>query len=361
MMNDDNFDRPERKERRGIFFPLLLLSAGILLLLSNFGYLPGGFWAFITLYWPVLLILAGLDGLIKGEGVTGSVLFAGFGAVLLAGNLGYISITTWDLISKAWPLILIGIGLDIIIGRRTLGRVLLGLGLAVVLVLGLFWVSNFSGQRGVQVQEFNQKYQNDSNLIFNIQRTAGSVKVSGGAPADSLIQGKIYLLRNERMEPVVERSPSETLVEIKNDASAFPGTSKPTENSAWVFAINEEPELGLSSKVIMGENQIDTRGLNLDQLKVETTMGRSVIYLSDIPDTDIQINGAMGEIVLFIPRELAVRVHANKAIGSLSTPKDYIRDGNTAVSPAFETGKPVVEVKANLPIGAIRLVEYSPQ
>lgn len=359
-MNDDNFDRPQRRERRGIFFPLLLLTAGILLLLSNFGYLPGGFWGFVSLYWPVLLILAGLDGLFKGEGVTGSILFAGFGAVLLAGNLGYISITTWDLISKAWPLVLIGIGLDIIIGRRTLGRVLLGLGLAVILVFGLVWVSNFSGPRGLKVQDFNQKFQNESSLTFNIQRTAGVVQVSGVAPVDALIQGKINLLRNEKVEPVVERSASKTLVEVKNDASAFPGTSRPYENSAWQFAINQKPALSLTSKVIMGENQIDVRGLNLELLKVETSTGRSVIYLADIPGSETQISGAMGEIVIFIPRGAAVRIHANKAIGALVIPETYVRDGNVILSPTFQAGKPAMEVKADLPIGAIRLVEYAP-
>lgn len=359
-MNDDNFDQPVRKERRGIFFPLLLLAAGILLLLSNFGYLPGGFWAFISLYWPVLLILAGLDGIFKGEGVTGSLLFAGFGAVLLAGNLGYISITTWDLISKAWPLILIGIGLDIIIGRRTLGRVLLGLGLAAILVVGLVWISNFAGPNGSRFQDFKQKYQNENYLIFNIQRTAGVVQVSGIAPVDALVQGKINLLRNEKFEPTVEKSTSSTLVEVKNDESTFPGTSRPSENSAWQFAINEKPVLTLNSKVIMGENQIDVRGLNLKSLKVETTMGKTVLYLADIPGADVEISGAMGEIVVFIPKEAAVRIQVDKAIGGLTVPGNFIREGKQVKSPGYQTGKPATEVKTNLAIGAIRLVEFPP-
>ncbi|MEI8132481.1 MAG: DUF5668 domain-containing protein [Leptolinea sp.] len=358
-MIENNSDRPEGKRRRGIFFPLLLLAAGILLLLSNFGYLPGGFWGFVSTYWPVLLILAGLDGLVKGDGVTGSILFAGFGAVLLAGNLGTISLTTWDLISKAWPLVLIGIGLDIIIGRRTLGRVLLGLALAVLLVFGLVWVSNFSGPRGLNVTEFNQKYQNESNLTFNIQRTAGTVQVSSGAPSDSIIQGKITLLRNEKMTPIVEHSSATTLIEVKNDTSTFPGTSRPYENSAWQFAINQKPALTLSSKVIMGENQIDTRGLNLEKMKVETVTGQTVVTLADIPGAQAQISGAIGEIVVFIPIGAAVRVQANKAIGGLSIPEGYVRNGNDIFSPAYQAGKPAVELKVDLPIGAIRLVEYS--
>jgi hypothetical protein len=254
--------------------------------------------------------------------------------------------------------VLIGIGLDIIIGRRTIGRVLIGLGLAAVLVFGLVWVSNFSGSRGQQLKEFNQKYQNESSLTFNIERTAGSVQVTGVAPSDVLVDGKINLLRNENVEPVVEQSSAKTLIEVKDDASTFPGTSRPYENSSWLFTINPKPALSMSSKVIFGENKIDTRGLNLGNLKVETTTGRSVVYLSDTPGADVQINGAMGEIVVFIPKGAAVRIHANKAIGALSNPTSYIRDGNIVMSPAFQAGKPAIEVKADLAIGAIRLVEY---
>jgi hypothetical protein len=358
-MNDDNFDRPERKERRGVFFPLLLLAAGVLLLLSNFGLLPGGFWGFVSIYWPVLLILIGLDGLFKGDGVTGSLLFAGFGAVLLAGNLGYVSITTWDLVSKAWPLILIGIGLDIIIGRRTFGRVLLGLGLAAILVVGLVWVSNFSNPGGVKVKEFTEKYQNESSLTFNIQRIAGVVQVSGLAPDDTLVQGKINLLRNEKAEPVVERATSRALVEIKNNESSFPGTSSSSENSAWHFSINQKPALTLDSKVVMGENKIDVRGLNLKTLKTETSMGQTVIYLADIPGGEIDLTGAMGEIVVFIPKDAAVRVHIEKAIGGLSIPDNFVRDGNHVQSPVYQAGKPATEVQTHLAIGAIRLIEYA--
>ena len=68
----------------------------------------------------------------------------------------------------------------------------------------------------------------------------------------------------------------------------------------------------------------------------------------------------MGEIVVFIPKGAAVRIHAGKAIGALSIPNNYVRDGNIVMSPGYQAGKPAIEVKANLAIGAIRLVEYSP-
>jgi hypothetical protein len=49
------------RPRRGIFWPLLLIALGLLLLLSNFGIITGVSWLAIASLWPLLLILIGLD------------------------------------------------------------------------------------------------------------------------------------------------------------------------------------------------------------------------------------------------------------------------------------------------------------
>jgi uncharacterized protein YjbI with pentapeptide repeats len=73
----------------GFFFPLVLIAAGTLLLLSNYGFLPLGFWGTVFRFWPVLLILAGIDiaasssdfwlfrifGFLLGAAVLGGVIF----------------------------------------------------------------------------------------------------------------------------------------------------------------------------------------------------------------------------------------------------------------------------------------------
>ncbi|HEY4687790.1 MAG TPA: DUF5668 domain-containing protein [Anaerolineae bacterium] len=51
--------------RRSIFWPLLLVIAGTLLLLSNFGLLRASAWDLIRTGWPVLLVAIGLDVLLR--------------------------------------------------------------------------------------------------------------------------------------------------------------------------------------------------------------------------------------------------------------------------------------------------------
>jgi len=50
--------------RGPILFPLILVVLGFLLLFSNLGYIQFDFWQFILTWWPLLLIIGGLDILI---------------------------------------------------------------------------------------------------------------------------------------------------------------------------------------------------------------------------------------------------------------------------------------------------------
>jgi Domain of unknown function (DUF5668) len=49
------------RPRRGVFWPLLLIALGLVLLLQNYGLVSGVSWLAIASLWPILLILIGLD------------------------------------------------------------------------------------------------------------------------------------------------------------------------------------------------------------------------------------------------------------------------------------------------------------
>lgn len=358
-MDENTSNNRPRRERGGIFFPLLLLTAGVLLLLSNFGYLPGGFWGFVQIYWPFLLILSGLDGLIRGNGITASILIAGFGGILLAGNLGYISISAWELLAKAWPLLLIGIGLDIIVGRRTIGRSIVGLALAFCLIAGLVWVADLSLPGSVRSKDFSQKYHNETSLTLNLLRTTGSVEVKAGKNSEQLVEAKLNLLKNEYVEPVVESKPDSSIVTIENSKDLIPGVSRPVHNSAWEIAVNPRPALSLKSEVVVGSNHMDLRGLNVNEVTCSNSIGKTLVYTAETRGARYQIKGGTGQIVIYVPAGAPVKLVADKAIGALSIPDRYVRENGYIRSPSYVSKEPAIEIDVELPIGAIQVVEYS--
>lgn len=63
---------------------IILISLGILFLLHNFGFLPISVWQIITQYWPVILILVGLEVFLGGTWL-GNFIFGLIGLVFFIG------------------------------------------------------------------------------------------------------------------------------------------------------------------------------------------------------------------------------------------------------------------------------------
>jgi hypothetical protein len=77
--------RTARRRPPSLFWPLLLISAGVLLLLSNLGYVPWSSWNVLWRLWPLLLIGLGIDALI-GRRTTGGMIVSGLLILLLLGG-----------------------------------------------------------------------------------------------------------------------------------------------------------------------------------------------------------------------------------------------------------------------------------
>jgi hypothetical protein len=82
------YPAPKTKARRrppSLFGPLLLIGAGIALLLSNLGYVPWSAWNVLWRLWPLLLIVLGVDILIGRRSAVGAIFSALFLLLLIGG------------------------------------------------------------------------------------------------------------------------------------------------------------------------------------------------------------------------------------------------------------------------------------
>ncbi|MBE0524217.1 MAG: pentapeptide repeat-containing protein [Methanosarcinales archaeon] len=88
------------KQRLGILGPLVLVIIGLFLLFNNIGMLPLGFWGTVWRFWPVILILIGLDILAThSESRKTYILFILLGTVIV---IGVIAIAlTWQAAPRA--------------------------------------------------------------------------------------------------------------------------------------------------------------------------------------------------------------------------------------------------------------------
>jgi len=83
---------PQRRKRRvpSFFWPLVLIGAGVLLLLANLGYVPWQSWNALWRLWPVLLIALGIDVLIGRRSMLGAIVSGLLILALIAGAVALV-------------------------------------------------------------------------------------------------------------------------------------------------------------------------------------------------------------------------------------------------------------------------------
>jgi predicted membrane protein len=103
-----------RQAFAGVWPGLILVSLGGGLLAREFGFLPKD--VRFTDFWPLLVVLLGISSLLRARGFVSaffSLAFAVTGGVLLAGNLGFLTVPT----AKLWPALLVLLGLALLLHR----------------------------------------------------------------------------------------------------------------------------------------------------------------------------------------------------------------------------------------------------
>ncbi len=102
----EHFSRQHGRRTSGIVFGFTVMALGVILLLANLDIIHvDEFWRL----WPLALVAIGLARLIDGPGLAGRMCGAVLslaGAILLAGNLGYLLVDA----GLVWSIMLIALG-----------------------------------------------------------------------------------------------------------------------------------------------------------------------------------------------------------------------------------------------------------
>jgi len=346
--------------RRSIFWPLLLIVAGILLFLNNLGQLPGTTWDGVVRLWPLLLIVAGLDGFWRGEGYAGATVVTGLGVIFLLGNLGYMKFTAWDLILRLWPVLLVAVGLDILVGRNRPWSAAVGVLVGLLVTAGIVWVIlTMPLTANYKVQEVSLSLNDAGKAHGTISMPVGKLNLGAGAEGSTLLNGTLHLSSGETLnQGVSNRGNTATFYLESHGIVAFVPFGYSSGNDGWVVQLNPAPGYTLAIKLAVGESNLDLTQLKMDGLTIQNAVGKTVVKLPEAGTFSATIQNAVGETIIRLPKGAPLRVRFERALTSTSQPADFSVSGRTITSPGF-TGAGGMDLTISQAIGAIR-VEYLP-
>jgi hypothetical protein len=345
---------------QSLFWPILLIAGGVFLFLSNLHILPGDTWDLFFRLWPLLLIAGGLDGLYRRSGFVGAVVLIGLGTVFLLGNLGYLMIGTWEIIWRFWPVLVLALGLDLIIGRRSAWSALAGVLMGVLLIGAILYISVIQpfNAGAEKPYSFTQDLTGAKKAEVYLAPVIGRMQVSGGAEGQTLAQGKINLTGLE------SRSQDYS---VAGDTGTFRlGTSGTymgpwpffgsSSQNGWTIQLNSSVPLTLNSELVVGDHELDLRSLTLNGLDASTVIGNTVISLPQGGEWSGKVDQVIGLLVVRLPKGASIRIVLDTMSVS-SIPDGYQRNGDEILSPAAIEGGPDITLRIELPLGTVRLEE----
>jgi hypothetical protein len=291
-------------------------------------------------------------------GIVGPVVLIGVGVIFLLNNLGGVDWSIWQAIWRLWPVLLIAVGLDILIGRHSVLGSLVVLVLTVGLLAGGVWLLNVDlgvGQAAIS-ETVRQSREGATRAQVVIEPGVGRLHIKTLPESANLVEGKIDLGKGERAMPNFSVKGDRATFTLQTDRHSFGPTFWGGDGRrTWDLGFAPEVPLDLQVDLGMGEADLDLTGLAVSSLDVSVAMGKTTVLLPREGDIKAKIDGAMGEIVVVVPEGVEARVHANVGIGSRKLPDGYQRQDEVYTSPGYARADNRVDLKVSLAIGSIQV------
>ncbi len=291
--------------------------------------------AYRSLFWPIVLI--------------------GAGVIWLLANFNIVSAANLAVLFRLWPLILIVVGLDLLIGRQSaLIGGLIGVG-TVVLIVVLMLVGPSIGlgapDLDIVTETFSEPMGDTSSAQIDLNTSIGRVTVDALMDSNNLLDAEIshvgqidFVTEGESQKVVTIEQQEENISFGVDWISSFLSDDN---QLYWNIHINPTVPVDLTINSGVGEGVYNLRNLQLTGLDANMGVGAVTLDLPvmersydvainggsgttnvTIPEgaiLNLSINGGVGEVTIDVPNNAAVRINASSGVGGVNLPGNFVR------------------------------------
>lgn len=358
-MTDAQPPKKHRDKPPSIFFPILIIAIGVYILLVNLNVLPGDFWNTFWRLWPVLFIAGGLDGLIRRENMVTSSLFVVVGTIFVLCNFDYLPYNVLELVLLLWPLILVAIGFDLIVGKRSIWISLAGIAIFTVILFGALWYVQPDARAGqVEVTNILQPLEGAEQARVDIEIGAGTLDIVGLDSDSNLVEGVVPSGENFTViesYSVDDAGAGDYHLTSEGSYVYTPGTRH--QEWTWDLKVNKEVANDLMVSIGAGTSYLELSAFNLENLSINLAVGTGNIYLPETGSYQGEISMAVGSLTIHVPAGVGVRIRTETGLTAVVIQTGYEKQGNIYTSPEFGSSDNQVDLKIDNAVGTIVIQE----
>lgn len=288
----------------------------------------------------------------------GPVLLICVGLILLLNTTGILEWSIWWTILSLWPVFIIALGLELLIGWRSAWASLLVALLVVAIAAGALWASQTSIARSsLESQRIEQPLGDAGQAEIYIDPVMGMLRIDALPESANLVEGEVRLSRNEEVREEFSRQGEKAIYALSSSGESW-APLPPIWNSQRIWALGLSPgaSLHLRPGPAFGVKELDLTGLTLDELRSSMAVGHTKVILPDSGRAEAHISQALGVIEVIIPRKTAVRLQAGTALVPRFLPGDFQKQENDVyVSPGYASAENRVDLDVSLAIGLLTI------
>ncbi len=288
-MDNINFrDAHHRSHGPDLFFPIALITAGIIWLLINSGQIPADNLYRLIPYWPILLIASGVGLILRQIGW------------LLEGMmwLGLAAFTLWIVYSPN--------------------------------TLALPGASTTNAE--LRHETFHAPLNNATSAKINLDLSSSPAQIQSTSDSNDLVTADVHYYNSFRFDDRGQNGSREvTLSAQQNNGINLPAVffasnaQDALNRNPWLIGLNAKTPLDLTIGASTGSLDANLKSAQLQKLNVDASTGSIDLTLPEnSPSYAFTLSGSTGSIHLAVPSGAVFNLQANLSTGSLTVdlPKD---------------------------------------
>jgi hypothetical protein len=270
----------------------------------------------------------------------------GIGAIWLLGQLDIFRGASLAVLARYWPLIIVAIGLNLLLGRRNPGAArLVTLATAAVLVVLVLAgpTLGLAGSANAQRETFIAEIDSAEAAEVRLELSIGNTTITSLDDSDQLVNADLNYLGDIRFDVSGDETRRVTIAQQGENRFSFFDFSFFSEmDLSWNVSINPDVPLELTLGGGMGEVNADLSAFDLTALTIDGGMGTvrltlpeadepyavdinggmgtQIITVEDGAAFNMTVDGGMGSTILNLPEDTPIRIERDGGMGGVSFP-----------------------------------------
>jgi len=291
----------------------------------------------------------------RGGSLVIPVILILFGVLLLLDSLNIIPGIDWTTLFKFWPLILIAIGVEIILGRRVscAGIFLLVIVVAIGAAL-TWWAVVDKGDR--TVDRVSIPLNGVERAALELDIGFGKLTLAGESDMTQLLAAELDLPLGGEIDSGVNTKGdvAEVWLGSKRDYRAFPQAIT-SRGGTWDVRLNDRVGWDMNVHAGLGDARLDLSDLQVSELTVNWGIGSVEVVLPERGSTDVRIDGGLGDLTVEIPQGTPTRFKVDRGISGLTVDSRFKRQGDYYETDDFSRQESYVYMEIDTGIGNVTI------